>query len=315
MVSVIVPVYNAEKYLTECMESILNQSYSDIEVIAINDGSTDASADILEHYAHADSRVRVITQPNRGVSAGRNTGIAAARGEYICFVDADDVLYTDAICALMESARVSNAQIAYSYMTDNPDLLGKPVGKKHSFTLGGEKAAAELLYQTGLLTVTPCGQIFDAKLFRAPDLFYEDHRYEDLELIPRIYARVNTVAVVTRYFYHYRQHEDSFIHRFSPARFDSLYATESLRRHLGPVSEELRRATDDRYLSAAFNVFLLTARRPAYRDIADRAWQIIRRFRTASLCNPHVRLKNKAGILLSYLGRRILSAFAPAPNS
>lgn len=95
LLSIIVPVYNAQRYLPCCIESILCQSFSDFELILINDGSTDTSGDICDSYALQDSRVKVIHQNNSGVSAARNTGIRKARGHFICFVDADDSIESD----------------------------------------------------------------------------------------------------------------------------------------------------------------------------------------------------------------------------
>ncbi len=100
--SIIIPVYNAEKYLAECLDSCLNQDIpaEDYEIICVNDGSTDGSAEILERYAREHSNVRFITQPNGGVSVARNTGIDAARGEYIWFVDADDLIQRNCLAGL-----------------------------------------------------------------------------------------------------------------------------------------------------------------------------------------------------------------------
>lgn len=94
--SVIVPVYNVERYLAACLDSILSQTYSDLEVICVNDGSPDRSAEILELYAQLDERVRVISIENHGVSHARNVGMEAARGTYLCFVDSDDLLMPEA---------------------------------------------------------------------------------------------------------------------------------------------------------------------------------------------------------------------------
>ena len=90
MISVIIPVYNVENYLRQCLDSILNQTYTDFEVICVNDGSTDNSLNILNEYAKKDSRIKVISQKNKGLSGARNTGLKFANGEYICFVDSDD---------------------------------------------------------------------------------------------------------------------------------------------------------------------------------------------------------------------------------
>ena len=91
MISVIVPVYNVEKYLEECLDSIQNQTYSDIEVILVNDGSTDTSKDICEEYCKQDSRFKLINQANQGQSVARNNGVAASTGEFFAFVDSDAI--------------------------------------------------------------------------------------------------------------------------------------------------------------------------------------------------------------------------------
>lgn len=91
-ISVIIPVYNVEKYLSACLDSIISQEFQDIEIICINDGSTDGSPAILEQYVLKDERITVYTQKNAGLSAARNAGLEKAAGEYIYFFDSDDVL-------------------------------------------------------------------------------------------------------------------------------------------------------------------------------------------------------------------------------
>ena len=103
LVSIIIPVYNVGKYLRVCLDSVLNQSFTDWEAICVNDGSTDGSASILEEYAKLDGRFTVIAQANGGLSAARNTGLDAAQGDYILFLDSDDWLEPDALRILSES--------------------------------------------------------------------------------------------------------------------------------------------------------------------------------------------------------------------
>lgn len=95
--SIIIPVYNVEQYLGECLESVFNQSYQDWEAVCVNDGSTDGSAAILETYSAKDNRLRIVTQPNGGLSAARNTGMKEAKGDYLLFLDSDDWLESDAL--------------------------------------------------------------------------------------------------------------------------------------------------------------------------------------------------------------------------
>ena len=103
-VSVIIPVYNVEQYLSRCLDSVISQNFNDMEIICINDGSKDASLRILEEYAGKDSRIVIIDKKNAGVSAARNDGIAAAKGEYLAFLDGDDFWEADCLAKIYQEA-------------------------------------------------------------------------------------------------------------------------------------------------------------------------------------------------------------------
>lgn len=111
-VTIIVPVYNTEKYLERCIESLINQSLQDLEIILVNDGSTDNSLNIIRKYERADERIKVIDKENSGVSASRNCGMEEAKGEYICFVDSDDWIELDMVSALYQYNENLNCEIA-----------------------------------------------------------------------------------------------------------------------------------------------------------------------------------------------------------
>lgn len=113
-VSLVIPVYNTECYLDECLRSALAQTEHDIEIICVNDGSTDGSAAVLAHYATTDKRIHVITQPNAGLSAARNSGLDKATGEFVMFLDSDDWLPNDAIAKMIAAARASGAPVVVS---------------------------------------------------------------------------------------------------------------------------------------------------------------------------------------------------------
>ncbi len=116
--SIIVPVYNVEKYLSKCLDSLVNQTYSNIEIICINDGSTDNSLQILENYAQKDNRIKVINQENQGVSVARNNGIDNATGDYILFVDADDWLEFNACDVLNKSIKKDSTELVIFWHYD-----------------------------------------------------------------------------------------------------------------------------------------------------------------------------------------------------
>lgn len=111
IVSVIVPIYNSKKYLKECIQSILDQSLSDIEIILIDDGSSDGSSAICDSFAERDSRIKVIHKTNAGVSAARNTGLEIAAGDYVCFMDSDDWIESNMYESLVQTARNNQAEV------------------------------------------------------------------------------------------------------------------------------------------------------------------------------------------------------------
>ena len=110
-ISIIIPVFNVENHIGECLDSIINQSFKDIEIICVNDGSTDNSLEILKKYANMDSRVKIITQKNNGVGSARNTGLDHANGDYIYFIDGDDYLQPDALSEIYEISKDKNLDL------------------------------------------------------------------------------------------------------------------------------------------------------------------------------------------------------------
>ena len=117
--SVVIPAYNVGQYVAQCLQSVLSQSFTDFEVIVVNDGSTDNSAEIARSFADADSRVRVVDQPNGGLSAARNTGIDLASGKWLMFVDSDDMLLPDAMSTLLALAHDTESDIVCGGFVEN----------------------------------------------------------------------------------------------------------------------------------------------------------------------------------------------------
>lgn len=142
LISVIVPIYNAEKFLHYCIDSILNQSFVDFEILLVNDGSTDNSGKICDKYAEKDTRVKVIHKQNGGVSSARNAGIEAAQGEYICFVDSDDYLESNYLKELIETKRKYSDfdnvwcgfQTVEDYLKNNRNAFAAENNKGYSFS-------------------------------------------------------------------------------------------------------------------------------------------------------------------------------------
>ena len=142
-VSIIVPVYNVEKFLSKCIESILVQSYQDIELIIVNDGSPDRSQEIIDKYKKLDKRIVAAYQDNKGVSTARNVGLGLAKGEYVMFIDSDDYVDVDYVMKFVDLIERRKADIAVSYnMYDEDNVL--PEGSEKVWFIGGDAAAIDL---------------------------------------------------------------------------------------------------------------------------------------------------------------------------
>ncbi len=318
LVSVIVPVYNAETYLRDALESLRGQSHASFEAIIVDDGSTDGSATIGREFCQSDNRFRLIRQDNRGVSAARDIGIEAARGQWIAFLDADDLFYPESLKLMLAAAEETGAAIvaaAYSKGFSMP----RPSGGARVTTLNADEAIAIGLYQKKILN-NPWGMLFNASVFKgdgAPR--FRAGRYEDLDLFYRAFERVETVAVLERTVYYYRDNPVSFINTWSDERLDALDVTDRMVEHFrdrlsrspGQISERLLEAALDRRFSAHYNILLLMSRYgidlPKQRA---RCLKIIRERRFRELTNPSVRLKNKLGAILSYGGMPMIHLIA-----
>ena len=143
-VSIIIPAYNVENYIEDCLESILNQTYTNIEVIIVNDGSTDGTLEKITPYADKDKRIIILNQENQGVSATRNNGIEIAKGEYFAFFDADDYIPQNAIELFVKESKETDAEIVVSNFIriKNGKILGKL--KETKKVLDNQKALEEL---------------------------------------------------------------------------------------------------------------------------------------------------------------------------
>lgn len=330
MISVIIPVYNSEAYLPEAVESVLAQTYQDWELILVDDGSEDNSGKLCEILARRTPRIKVIHRKNGGQSSARNTGLKYAGGEFITFLDADDILSPSALESLLNAASSSNADITcgkiYDFISINKLLRSSkyiesiyPNGKyTHILTPG--KALDRILYQQDLDN-SACGKLYAASIWK--DLrFREGTGYEDLDIIYQAVMKAKRIATIKAPVYFYRQHEDSYIHTFNLRRTDVLEVTQRLSDFMSMNCPQHLRAAHSRQLSANFNMLGLIAANiqqlqdnpDEYRkaqEIATQCWEKIKELRGESLRNPSVRLKNKIGIVLSYLtGRRGVETIA-----
>lgn len=221
VVSVIVPVYNVEQYLPQCVESILAQTYQRLEIILVDDGSTDGSGRLCDALAQRDERVRVIHKPNGGLSDARNAGTEACNGEFIFYLDSDDYLEQDAIMALVRIQSESQAEVVignYSYTySDHEDIAQPDTGTIQKYT---RKEAISLLMQ-GKLQTFAWGKLIRADIAKRHPFpvgkLFEDHFWTHL-----VFQDCETVVYSSKPMVHYRQRENSISYTFNLKRLDII---------------------------------------------------------------------------------------------
>lgn len=223
MISVIVPAYNVEDYIDACVSSILNSTYSDIELILVDDGSTDKTAGLCDKLAATDKRVRVIHQQNSGVSAARNAGLEAANGDFITFVDSDDVIHPEMLEFLLDQisggnhdmSMVLNLKIDFAerehFLACQLSELGSTVPKMMS---QGDFFKAMFTDTQGSYT-GPCHKLFKRELLFTEERHYLDFKpipAEDVEWMTRVCLRMEKVVVIPITLYFYVMRADSVTH-------------------------------------------------------------------------------------------------------
>lgn len=209
IVSIIIPVYNVEEYLPQCLDSVLGQTYRDLEVIVVNDGSTDGSLRIMKEYAARDPRIRIIDKQNEGVAPTRNVGLKAATGDYILFVDSDDWIEPDMVEFLVTQQQSTQADIVVCGSVINDTTISKEPFEKQSWDK--EKAVYEFLRHKELR-----GQLWN-KLFRRNDVegisFMPEISYgEDALFCWNVLQNIKQIVFTNKQLYHYRMNDGSISH-------------------------------------------------------------------------------------------------------
>lgn len=225
-VTVIIPIYNTEKYLNRCLESVILQTYPNLEIILVDDGSTDNSGVICDNYAKKDSRVRVIHQINSGVSIARNIAIDVAQGEYIKFVDSDDTMDTFAIEKMIAKSSGCDAIISgFRYIdkiNNNISQVIPEINKKIS-----QKEFKKIyieLYKKQLVG-GPCTCLYKTNIIKKNGIKFRDNMSygEDTLFNLEYFSKCDSLFILNDHYYNiYRERSDSLTQRYNPNRLDNV---------------------------------------------------------------------------------------------
>jgi len=230
LISVIVPVYNAEEFIRKCLDSIINQTYRNLEVILVDDGSPDKSGKICDDYSLEDSRIKVIHQQNQGLSLARNNGMSMATGDFFAFVDSDDYIDADMFKILLDSCIENECEMSFCSIYK----VRSGEKKVESYFNADCILSNDELMRYAFLDKIPsyaCNKLIKAECFNNIQ-FQPGLKYEDIELFPRLCYKIKKCAYVNRPLYYYVFNEKSITCNRSNAYINSYYVSNAFLKRL-----------------------------------------------------------------------------------
>lgn len=275
-VSFIMPVYNAADYLRQNVESILHQDYSLLEIILVDDGSTDNSAEIIKEYMKKDKRVMGVFQENSGAPAARNNGLSHATGDYIQFVDSDDYLAENVTARMVREAEENQSDIVMGWYdtVDENEEYGKTVQLPVS---EGTYDSKELKSTFSLATSVPGNKLLSAKMVKENAIYFDDLKQaQDLNYYLKLLLFAKKITVIDQVVYHYRVRSGSISHSYSLVILEtikSIELAEEFYRKQGVVDEKF--FTDLKFKHYSFQLQKI----PQIEDKRDRkyAYQVFKK--------------------------------------
>ncbi|MDD6478706.1 MAG: glycosyltransferase family 2 protein [Oscillospiraceae bacterium] len=237
-VSVIIPVYNVEKHLDRCIKSVVNQTYTDLEIILVEDGSPDKCPEKCDGWAKRDNRIKVIHKENEGLGFARNTGIDNSTGEYICFVDSDDYIEATAVEECFSAIMRENADVVF-FGNDKVTLDGKIIERRiptpPKLVFSGEEIVEQLLpmvfsqnIKTGEnwnLSLSACFMMFSSKTIKELNWRFVSEREiisEDFYSVLKLLRYINKAVIIDKVFYHYTTNPESLTQAYRKDRYERI---------------------------------------------------------------------------------------------
>ena len=305
-VSVVVPIYNVDKYLSKCIESILNQDYKNIELILVNDGSPDDSQKIIEKYEKIDKRVISIKKKNGGVSSARNEGIKKATGDYICFVDGDDYVMHDYISYMLKLIKEQDADIALTTNMFSNFNLVQTKNEKCCIKNGEETTIDILCYK---IPIGVYCKLFKANFIKSNNLMFEEKIYigEGFNFNTSAFQKANKVAIGNRKIYFYRRdNSSSATTKFSLDKWNNgLFAIQNIKDNLIINSKRIENAlkfANWRTVTDAFDILCLSGEKNKYK-LQYKKWK--------KICRSGISISFKNPVAISQKIRAIIMFILP----
>lgn len=303
--SVIVPVYNVERFLGKAVESVLKQTYKNFEIILVDDGSTDSSGDLCDYYAKIDNRIRVIHKKNGGQGMARNIGLSVSVGRYVAFLDSDDFWhekYLESLVCVIENENADMAVCQFEYIDESDIKIEhkRNTGKADIFS--GTDAIKEMLYWKKF-GVAPWAKLYKRELWEGVR-FAEDRIYEDLATTYKVVANAKKVVFIDSTYMFYRVRKGSDAHRpFEEKKMKMLDTASEILEYTEKFIPEVYCAAKSRMVATAFFLlFQIPKSNPDLKHFRADCIKQIYKYRWEVVRDSDSRKKTRMAAGLSYFG-------------
>lgn len=311
LISVIVPVFNVEKYLEKSVRSLMMQSYKNIEIILVDDGSPDTSGELCDTLASEDDRIKVVHKTNGGVSSARNSGIEASEGEYLCFIDGDDYVTDNYIQDMYDTLIKYNVDIStinqYKIWDNGRTEELYPQKTGTIFIKTGIETLSDMLYGKTCYA-TCCCKLYKREIF--DDIRFPVYSMgEDSYTMYSCFIKAKNVAHLYKPSYYYIQHSESAMHTDNYDKFyDYIELSDNFIERVNAGYPELFLPAVNRLIENNFWVYMKMRKNPdKYSAQLKHITENIKKYRSVALKDKNVCLRTRLACLLSYLGMNALN--------
>lgn len=304
LISVIVPCYNVEKYLNKCVDSILKQTYSNFELLLVDDGSLDKTSDICDYYGQVDNRVKVLHKANGGQSDARNSALDIMQGEYVTFVDSDDWIDEDYLDVLYNMMKKNECDISIASLREvySSGKIIERYSKKEVNKVFSPYEAIENMFYQEMYDTWPCVKLYSKKVF-ANIRFPKGLFFEDLSCVYQLLLNATKIVYTSRAIYSYYIRTNST--EGSPFSEKKYYDTLTVYSQI--INDDrlfiIRKAVECRMFSFLFRLYLSM---PEQDERRNYLWKVLSMIRFNVLFNSKGRKKARVAAFLSYMGPKMM---------
>lgn len=302
LISVVIPVYNVEKYFKRCIDSVLRQTYSNIEIIIVDDGSKDNSGNLCDEYGKKDSRIKVFHKENGGLSSARNFGLEKALGKYICFIDSDDFIDENYIIIMYNKMIKNDADICYCKSTDFTDEanINSKAENEKTFIIDKEEAIKQLLLRNGIIKNYIPRALYKKILFNNIR-FPVGSNFEDIATTYKILDASKKIIVINKTLYYYFINDSGITQKMKKQdiidRFDNMNEREKFINQNYPNLRQI----SDKYMFRIYLVIVKDLIKNYFPEITEDSFFVDIRNRIITMGIKEVTLKN----LIIYMSIKI----------